>query len=240
VTLYYHSVKRDDCRRFVKQMEILKRLAQPISADMKDILTDGGHYVAVTFDDGFQNIIENALPELIDRRIPSTIFIPTGYMGREPDWIQDKLNEDRNEVVMTEEQINKLPTELITIGSHSVSHTNLTLLEEEDIRRELVESKKKLQLVTGMRISFLSLPHGGFDRRVVEMGRQAGYKRIFCSLPRLTNKKEYIVGRVSVKPSDWRLEFRLKILGAYRWLPSAIALKQKISMYLGQLGEGQR
>jgi peptidoglycan/xylan/chitin deacetylase (PgdA/CDA1 family) len=228
VTLYYHSIKRDDRQRFIEQMEVLKRLAQPISADMKDILTDGVHYVAVTFDDGFQNILKNALPELIERRIPATIFIPTGYIGREPDWIEDESHEDRHEVVMTEEEIKRLPKDLVPIGSHSVNHINLRLLGEDSLRRELIESKKKLQWLIGQDITLMSLPHGEYNERVVESALQAGYQRVFSSLPRLTGKKNCVVERVPVKASDWPLEFRLKILGAYRWLPFAMGLKRKV------------
>jgi peptidoglycan/xylan/chitin deacetylase (PgdA/CDA1 family) len=208
-------------------MEILKRLAQPISADMTDILTDGGHYVAVTFDDGFQNIIENALPELIEREIPATIFIPTGYIGRAPDWIEDELQEDRYEVVMTEDKIKRLPREFITVGSHGVNHSNLRLLGEADLRRELIDSKSALQWITGRDITLLSIPYGEYDQKVVEAARQTGYQRIFSSLPRLAEEEEYIIQRVPAKPSDWPLEFRLKILGAYRWLPSILRLKRK-------------
>jgi hypothetical protein len=42
---------------------------------------------------------------------------------------------------------------------------------------------------------------------------------------------EFVLGRISVEPTDWALEFRLKLLGAYRWLPQAIALKRKLKAY---------
>lgn len=230
VTIYYHSIKRNDHQRFVRQMEVLKRLAQPISTEMEEILTGGVHCVAVTFDDGFSSVIENALPELIQRRIPATLFIPAGCLGERPNWIGDESQDDHDEVVMTEEEIRRLPKDLVTIGSHSTTHRNLRFLGEADLRKELIYSKDELQRITDEPVTLLSLPYGEYNEGVVEAARQAGYRQIFSSLPRLAGKKEYVIQRVPVEPSDWPLEFRLKILGAYRWLPFVLGLKRKLGV----------
>jgi peptidoglycan/xylan/chitin deacetylase (PgdA/CDA1 family) len=211
-------------------LEEMKELAQVIPVDNDSPLSEGDHYVSLTFDDGFQSIIENVLPELIERGIPATIFIPTGYIGRKPDWIIDQSHEDCSEVVMTTEQIKGLPAELITIGSHTVRHSELKQIGEEILRRELIESRKKLQEITGREITLLSLPHGGYDDNVLELARQTGYQRVLSSLPRLTKKREYVVERVPVRPSDWTFEFRLKFLGAYRWLAFILGLKRRLSV----------
>jgi peptidoglycan/xylan/chitin deacetylase (PgdA/CDA1 family) len=209
-------------------MEELQKVAKAVNVDREDQQGDGFHDVRVTFDDGFQSFLENALPELIQRKIPVAVFIPTGYIGKEAEWIEDLTHEDRLERVMTEEQIKELPSELVIIGSHSVTHTNLKLLREEDLRRELIESKKELESITGRNVTLISLPYGEYDERVVEVARQMGYRRIFSSLSRLARRREYVVERVGVKPSDWPLEFRMKILGAYRWLPFTIGLKRRL------------
>lgn len=230
VTLYYHSIKPKDLRRFVRQMELLNRLAQPISADMKKRLDDDAYHVAITFDDGFRSVVENALPEIVARKIPVAIFIPTGYLGQRADWIENGSHEDRQEVVMTEDEIRGLPKDLVTLGSHSVTHPNLRLIGEDRLRRELIKSRKRLQSITGQSITLLSIPHGEYDERVVEAAFQAGYQRVFSSMSRLAGKNEYVIQRVLARPSDWPLEFRLKILGAYRWLPFILGLKRKLSL----------
>ena len=60
--------------------------------------------------------------------------------------------------------------------------------------------------------------------------REAGYEGLFAILPELafTDPQEFVTGRVGVNPSDWALEFRLKILGAYRWLPIVFSWKRKL------------
>lgn len=228
VVLYYHAITRDDRPRFARQLDLIKRLAKPIAANTKDTLTDDVHHVVVTFDDGFQSILENALPELIERGIPATIFFPAGYLGRPPGWIERESHKDRSEVVMTEEQIRDLAPEHILVGSHNMTHLNLRSLGKESIRREVVESKEKLEKVTGQKVTMISLPYGEYDERVLEVIREAGYQQVFSSQSRFTRKRAYLIERVSVKPSDWSLELRLKILGGYQWLPFALGLKQKL------------
>jgi hypothetical protein len=39
---------------------------------------------------------------------------------------------------------------------------------------------------------------------------------------------EFVTGRIDVQPTDWQIEFRLKVLGAYRWLPHAFAVKRAL------------
>jgi hypothetical protein len=66
--------------------------------------------------------------------------------------------------------------------------------------------------------------------KVVKLAREAGYERIFSNLPTLAHlgKEEYVTGRVWMDPTDSRMELRLKVQGAYRWLPYAFALKRKL------------
>src|SRR5207245_1160814 len=89
-----------------------------------------------------------------------------------------------------------------------------------------------------------SFPHGSFNAKLVEWCREAGYERVFTILPTLafSDPREFVTGRVSVEPTDWPLEFRLKLLGAYRWLPFGFGLKRKIlSMpFVGSARKSQR
>src|SRR5262249_3105591 len=81
VILYYHAVPAKERQCFAAQMDELLRCAKPIPADLDGPLERGTHHVAVTFDDGFVSVLENALPELQRRKIPAVIFVPSGYLG---------------------------------------------------------------------------------------------------------------------------------------------------------------
>lgn len=71
---------------FRQQLEVLRELYTPISLrELVQALRQGTelkHYVALTFDDGYGDFIENALPMLQDLDMPATVFITTGCTGR--------------------------------------------------------------------------------------------------------------------------------------------------------------
>src|SRR5688572_3601936 len=89
VVLYYHAVGPRDRAAFSRQMdEILKR-AQPFEADSREAMADAARNVAITFDDGYRSVLENAIPELEKRNMPFTIFVPTGCLGERPSWVRN-------------------------------------------------------------------------------------------------------------------------------------------------------
>lgn len=234
VVLCYHGVTSEQRSRFVQQMDTLVRLAKPISAEFKEPLESGVHYVAITFDDGFASVITNALPELSRSKIPATIFIPTAYLGRYPGWINEDGDPNNLQVIMTADQLRPLNKELVSIGSHSMTHPNLLLINEEDVIKEICESKCELEKITDRDIKVFAFPHGAHNKFLVDLTKKVGYKRVFTILPKLTflDAEEYLIGRVCVSPNDWFLEFKLKVLGSYRWLAAAFALKRCIRFLL--------
>ncbi len=224
VVLYYHSVPAGQRTQFVRQLDLLARHAIPIAVSDRIKLEPGKRYVGVTFDDGFENFAQVALPELAKRNIPSTVFVIADAVGKAfgpPGGSED---------TMSIQQIQALPTELVTIGSHTSSHPFLPSLREAEARREITRSRTQIEEMLNRKVLLFSFPFGGFNKQLVEFCRDAGYQRVFTTLPLLAseNADEFVTGRVRVDPTDWTCEFRLKLAGAYRWLPFAFALKRKI------------
>ena len=224
VVVYYHSVDAAQRARFAKQMDQLLSYATPIAANEATTLQPGTRHVAVTFDDGFKNFYECALPELVKRGIPATMFVITDVIGKTfgPDGYAEE--------VMSLEQIRALPESLVTIGSHTLTHPLLPSINLDQAKREIALSRAKLEEQLHRRIVLFSFPYGGFNQKLVEMCHEAGYQRIFSTLPHFAFREphEFVTGRVPVDPTDWPLEFRLKLAGAYRWSPWAFELKRKI------------
>ena len=79
--LYYHGVSPAYRLNFARQMELLQRRACVLSASYRGDLPSKKKCVAITFDDAFQSVLENALPELAARSFHSTIFVPVGLVG---------------------------------------------------------------------------------------------------------------------------------------------------------------
>jgi peptidoglycan/xylan/chitin deacetylase (PgdA/CDA1 family) len=223
IVVYYHSVDAAERIRFAKQMDQLLSYAKPIAANEAAQLQPRTRHAAVTFDDGFKNFYECALPELVKRGIPATMFVITDVIGK------TFGPEGYTQEVMSLEQIRALPENFITIGSHTMTHPLLPSINIDQAKREIALSRAKLEEQLHRSITLFSFPYGGFNQKLVEICHEAGYQRVFSTLPHFAFKesKEFVTGRVRVDPTDWPLEFRLKLAGAYRWLPWAFELKRK-------------
>lgn len=238
VVLYYHAIRPIEKWQFSSQMDELLRLSIPVDIDGGEPLPTARRYSTVTFDDAFVSVVENALPELRARKIACTIFVPTGSMGRHPSWIGPS-HEDASEVVASAELLRTVSQQpLVQIGSHSVTHPNFKQLDDEKAKDELIKSKAMLEEILGHEVKWFSFPHGAYTQRSVDLAKQSGYTRVFTIEPvRLQNpREEFSIGRIRVEPHDWPIEFRLKVLGAYRWMARASAIKRELLRFVQNRG----
>jgi peptidoglycan/xylan/chitin deacetylase (PgdA/CDA1 family) len=230
VVFVYHSVPAAQRIRFARQMDVLIRHVQPVPADIAALPNDRKNYAAITFDDGIENVIENALPELRKRNIPVTIFVVTDMLGGNPRWEYRGANSTLQEKAMSEQQLKELPSDLVTIGSHTATHPFLPSMDEDHLRQELHGSRVKLEKMLGREVKLFSSPYGEFNKKVIAACQEGGYDRMFTALPFLafSTPQEFVTGRVGAAPTDWPIEFRLKLAGAYRWVPYAFTLKRRL------------
>jgi peptidoglycan/xylan/chitin deacetylase (PgdA/CDA1 family) len=212
VVLMYHDVPERRRERFARQCEAMVAHAMPRA--LAEMHEPGDEWrVAVTFDDGFRSFVDVALPELELRGIPSALFVPTEWARRA----------ERNEdfagwpVPLTPKELASLPSS-VEIGSHSRNHVRLPQATDAELHDELAGSRAELEAFTGRTVRYHAFPFGDHDARVDMAARAAGFERCYGIVPdTATSDDEFVVGRVQVEPTDWPIEFRLKVLGAYRW-----------------------
>jgi peptidoglycan/xylan/chitin deacetylase (PgdA/CDA1 family) len=237
IVLQYHAIPAEQQKNFARQMDILLRWATPVRADSRGPFAMSENHVAVTFDDGLTSFLENALPELERRGIPTVVFVVVGKLGTVPAWTRHSSDAAwtsvpsmaPNERMLTAEQVRELSRKVL-IGSHGLAHRKLTELDDAGVSEEIEESCRQLQFITGRKVTVFSFPYGAFSTRLLSRCKDAGYERVFTIEPELAfrNPQEFVTGRMCVDPTDWPLEFRLKITGCYTWLPHAIALKRSL------------
>jgi peptidoglycan/xylan/chitin deacetylase (PgdA/CDA1 family) len=109
--------------------------------------------ITITFDDGWDSIYHNGLPLLQRYGVPTTQYIITSVLDKP--------------LYMTREQVLTLHQSGHEIGSHTVTHPDLTTLKEEQIRYELAESQRVLNELTGTPITHLASPLSAYDDRVL-------------------------------------------------------------------------
>src|SRR3990172_5351239 len=72
---------------FREHMAALARRANPVPLDtLVDVRPVPRGAVAVTFDDGYRDLLEHALPVLKEYRIPATVFVVTDGVGKTDAW----------------------------------------------------------------------------------------------------------------------------------------------------------
>ena len=221
VVLYYHAVPAQHRERFARQMDLVQKLTRPLPAAQTSALNAGQHYAIITFDDGFVSVMQNAAPELQRRQIPWTMFVPSGCFGQTPAWLRNAPAASHQDRVMTRDELRALVKDpLVTIGSHTVAHAHLVEVGPDRAAAELADSKAELERIVERPVDQFSYPFGARSAALDEQARALGYRRLFSTnpIPVSGRPDEFVLGRIAVDPDTSPLEFRLKLLGAYRWL----------------------
>lgn len=130
-------------------------------------LQEGSKYVMLTFDDGLQGNHRHALPLLKQYGFKAVFFINVGSVG------SDRF--------MTWVELRELIKAGMSVQSHALSHRPLQTLSDEEVRKELFESKKILEKNLNTEVTAISFPHGSYDQSTARLARQAGYTYLFSS-----------------------------------------------------------
>lgn len=172
----------------------IKELAQMIKN--KESLRN---IVAITYDDGHRDFISIALPEFEKRNIPVTLFWPKEVLNNIL-----KTSDGVDCPLLTADEINTLKSNiLVEIGSHGVSHKELTFLNEEDLLLEI----KRID-----EFSF-AYPRGKFSEKVKDAVKKAGFSSA-CStiVGTATHSADLLeLRRLSVDSVTDKIAFRAKI-----------------------------
>ena len=95
-----------------------------------------------------------------------------------------------------------------------------------EVVRVATRHKLRVVFVTNM---WMRLPDE-WDAELVWLASETGFAHAYAGLPVSSThtRSEVLVGRIDVTPDAWPIEFHLKIVGAYAWLGSAVALKRRL------------
>lgn len=169
------------------------------------------HAVAVTFDDGYQDLLVTVLPTLERHRIPVTVFVPSDLSAR---------TDQEGRARLTREELRTLAqSPLITIGSHAVTHRKFTELSREEMQDEAKGSMKELAHISGGRPCFFAYPFGARSGEAEDVIRDVGYEAA-CSITEGTIRKGdnlFRLKRVQVDGTMSFSLFRLRLTSAVDW-----------------------
>lgn len=117
----------------------------------------------MTFDDGFADFAEHALPPLEARNWTATVFLPTGKLGGVEDWEGAHPTPRR---LLDWEQVRDLARRGIEFGAHSVSHADLARLSVPQLECEVRKSGDDIAQQIGKHPISFAPPYGRSSPRV--------------------------------------------------------------------------
>lgn len=203
VTDFYEVIRLSDCAKF---------LSAEHSAERK---------VAVTFDDAYANFVSGALPVLIKKNVPATLFVPTKYIGGYNEWDVPAQYPCRR--IMNATQILEAGNcGLVEFGSHTVDHVRMASLSSAEMRRQAMESKSVLEGLLGTIIDQFSYPYGqlgDYSAATTACLAECGYRMAVTTLwgTRNSGDKLLTLRRISLDECDDVTTIRGKIEGTYDW-----------------------
>lgn len=127
--------------------------------------------VGLTFDDGYADFLDEALPVLRKHGCTATVFVLPGRPGGVNEW--DPLGPRKP--LLTLEEIRRVAAAGMEVGSHGLYHRDLTALDENELLRETRGSRELIGELTGTLPEGFCYPYGILDRRVTTAARAAGY-----------------------------------------------------------------
>ncbi len=220
---YYHHVFDDERAGFERQIRYFKNIGEVISIDDAiGMIASGtpvdGRYLCITFDDGFKNWIENAVPILASEGVVAAFFVATGYIGTDLQRDRDRLlafydDGERLMEFLTWDDCRTMTEAGMTIGSHSEGHVHLMDLSDADAMAELKRSRETIERETSVPCRHFCCPFGraGIDydpARHPAMAKDAGYVS-FLTGHRGANRK-------GASPLDVRRDHFLANWGNYQ------------------------
>ena len=222
--LMYHSVNPNHRRsikleKFEQQIEFLTSNYQV--SPLKDFFNFNRNSFAVTFDDGYEDNFQYALPILKKYNCSTTFFICTGFVEKEIGITKNGAYEGLNPLSL--KQIKEMKKQGIDFGCHTHSHPILSKLSLEEVKKEIHKSKVILKNILKDKVKFFAYPQGQidtFNKDIILILKEEGFQLACSTIWGSNNKRTdpLILHRIRIDPEDNLKDFQNKIEGNWDFI----------------------
>jgi peptidoglycan/xylan/chitin deacetylase (PgdA/CDA1 family) len=225
-------------KRFAAQMQFLKEndytvISLTKAVDILETAQDQENYfpryAVLTFDDGYHDFLRHAWPVLAVHGFTATMFVSTDFIG-------DSRMQFNGRESLTWSEVRELHGQGVSFGSHTLSHPKLYGLPWKDVRRELLESRLRLEDELQTTAPSFAYPYAfpQEDRSFVARFRQELIDQGYCTAVTTTiglaqrGSDPLCLKRLPVNEGDDERLLRAKLAGDYDWLYGAQYLSRRI------------
>jgi peptidoglycan/xylan/chitin deacetylase (PgdA/CDA1 family) len=194
IVLCYHRIADDRATpwtmsnaMFLRQIHWLQERFRFVSLEEAQLRMGRGHNsqpcISITFDDGYAENCQQAIPTLIRERIPCTYFVTLQNVLSDEPFSHD-LTTGHRFAPNTPGQLRAMAAAGVEMGVHAFTHANLgPITDPRRLHYEVVAAKEALEETTGRRARFFAFPYGQFahlNSAAFMLAKQAGYAGV-CS-----------------------------------------------------------
>lgn len=162
---------------FARQMWLLRLLGyRGLSMrDLEPYLSGEkrGRVVGITFDDGYQNNLHNALPVLQRHGFTATIYAVSNMIGGTNSWDRELVTE---KPLMNQRDWQAWLAAGMDVGSHTRTHADLGKLDKVEALDQIQGSRAELERTLGCEVRHFCYPYGLYQPEHTRMAERAGYR----------------------------------------------------------------
>ena len=142
--------------------------------------------MVLTFDDGYKDNIDNALPILKKYGFKATVYV-----------ITDSIGQDR---YMNWDDLKNLKNNGWAIGSHTQTHPDLTQINIDNVKDQLERSKQTLEKKLKIKINDFCYPSGKYNDNIINEVKNTGYNDAVTTKPGSKNNidHKYELNRIRI------------------------------------------
>lgn len=216
------STSFDDFRRHLDVLQEWGAQVLPLHQAVR-LLAAGqlpARAVALTFDDGYASVLEQAWPELCARSLPATVFVVTEYLDatRRLPWDLHHPTDDSSVRLASASMVVAAAESGLEVGCHTATHRWLPSLSADEVKEEVATSKSALEDLLGESVTSFAYPMGGWTQTVRDAVEAAGYElAVTCDRGRNARGQDPLSLRRAFA-FDRALDFRMQLDGAYTWM----------------------
>lgn len=217
----WHYVLADEFRKQLKMMDKLGYT--PITfydyhLYLEDKLTLPKKPIIITFDDGYLDTYDIAMPILLEFNMSAVIFALGNRNLKRAVW-EERDRQDRCPL-MTDEQLEIADSLGFEIGAHSMNHLDLTKTKDDELYAEIVKSKKEIENLLAKPVYTFAYPYGRINEKIRKMAVDAGYT-FACGVytgPYRFGDDLFDIRRLAINYNTGTVQYLLRLLTPYQFI----------------------